>query len=41
MYNYLIDAQKDIRFSKISLDSITFCGTPEEYLQLKNKFGHE
>jgi len=31
MYNYLIKDKKDIRYFKISLDKITFCGTPIEY----------
>ena len=35
MYNYLINEGKDIRFSKITLDDIIFCGTPDEYIKLK------
>jgi len=34
MYNYLINEGKDIRYSKISLDEIIFCGTPDEYERL-------
>jgi dTDP-glucose pyrophosphorylase len=38
MYNDLVQEGKDIRFSKITLDEIIFCGTPDEYLKLlKNK----
>lgn len=37
MYNYLIKEGKDIRYSKISLDEIIFCGTPDEYEQLIRK----
>jgi dTDP-glucose pyrophosphorylase len=35
MYNYLIEANKNIRYAKISLDEIVFCGTPNEYQKLK------
>ncbi len=38
MYNYLIDEGKDIRYSKIELDEIIFCGTPSEYLEVNQKF---
>ena len=31
MYNYMIAENKDIRYSKILLDEIIFCGTPDEY----------
>lgn len=34
MYNYLIREGKDIRYSKITLDEIVFCGTPVEYEEL-------
>lgn len=34
MYNYLIEKNKDIRYSKIDLSEIIFCGTPEEYRKL-------
>lgn len=34
MYNYLIAKGKDIRYSKIDLDEIVFCGTPDEYKEL-------
>ena len=37
MYNYLIDDNKDIRFSKIDLSEIVFCGTPDEYEKLVSK----
>ena len=37
MYNYLIAQDKDIRFHKIALDEILFCGTPQEYQKLKEK----
>ncbi len=37
MYNYLIKGNKDIRYSKILLNEIIFCGTPDEYLLLKAK----
>ncbi len=36
MYNYLIKSHKDIRYSKISMDDIIFCGTPSEYTDLIN-----
>ena len=36
MYNYMIEDNKDIRYSKINLDEIVFCGTPDEYEILKN-----
>ena len=35
MYNYLINQNKDIRYAKISLDEIVFCGTPDEYEKIK------
>ncbi len=35
MYNYMIRDGKDIRYSKISLDEIIFCGTPNEYESIK------
>lgn len=31
MYNYLIKKNKDIRYNKILLDEVVFCGTPDEY----------
>ena len=34
MYNYLIKKGKDIRYSKIELSEIIFCGTPDEYKKL-------
>lgn len=34
MYNYLIRRGMDIRYSKITLDKIVFCGTPDEYMKL-------
>jgi len=37
MYNYLIKEGKDIRYSKISLNEIIFCGTPDEYETLTSK----
>lgn len=35
MYNYLIKDKKDIRYSKIDLNDIVFCGTPDEFLKCK------
>jgi len=37
MYNYLIEKKKDIRYFKISLNEIIFCGTPDEYSRIKNE----
>ncbi len=37
MYNYLINEGGDIRYSKIDLDEIIFCGTPDEYIKLLKK----
>lgn len=37
MYNYLIKEGRDIRYSKITLDEIIFCGTPDEYIKLLKK----
>ncbi len=37
MYNYLIKDKKDIRYFKINLDEIVFCGTPDEFLKCKDK----
>ena len=38
MYNYLITAGSDVRFSVISRDELVLCGTPDEYnLFLKSK----
>lgn len=37
MYNYLISKNKEIRFHKITLEDIVFCGIPQEYEQLKLK----
>lgn len=34
MYNYLIERGDDIRYCKIGLDEIVFCGTPQEYEKL-------
>jgi dTDP-glucose pyrophosphorylase len=34
MYNYLIKEGKDIRYSKIDLKEIVFCGTPDEYKKI-------
>ena len=34
MYNYLIKERKDIRYSKIEMNDIIFCGTPDEYTRL-------
>lgn len=31
MYNYLIKKNKNIRYNKILLDEVVFCGTPDEY----------
>ncbi len=31
MYNYLINKGKDIRYNKILLNDVVFCGTPDEY----------
>ncbi len=36
MYNYLIKENKDIRYSKIELGEIIFCGTPDEYKRIKS-----
>ncbi len=36
MYNYLIKNDQDIRYSKIGLNEIVFCGTPDEYDKLIN-----
>ena len=39
MYNYLIEKGGDVRYYKISLEEIVFCGTPQEYERLiKNNF---
>ncbi|KAA6224945.1 MULTISPECIES: glycosyltransferase family 2 protein [unclassified Campylobacter] len=38
MYNKLIEKGKDIRYFKINLDEIIFCGTPDEYEKLKDKY---
>ncbi len=35
MYNYMISDKKGVRFSKILLNKVIFCGTPEEYEKLK------
>lgn len=40
MYNHLIDEGKDIRYSKIGLDEIVFCGTPDEYKLIKKGILH-
>lgn len=37
MYNHLIGKGKDIRYDKISLSEIVFCGTPDEYQIVKNQ----
>lgn len=37
MYNYLISKNKEIRFHKITLEEIAFCGTPQEYEKLQLK----
>lgn len=37
MYNALIKQGKDIRYYEISPNQLTFCGTPSEYEQLKQK----
>ena len=37
MYNHLINLGKDIRYSKIYLDNIIFCGTPTEYKNVLEK----
>lgn len=34
MYNYLIKKGLHIKYHKISLDEIIFCGTPEDYERL-------
>ncbi|MCR8686263.1 glycosyltransferase family 2 protein [Campylobacter sp. 1569] len=34
MYNYLIDQKKDIRYNRIDINDIIFCGTPQEYERL-------
>ncbi|MBC2689520.1 MULTISPECIES: glycosyltransferase family 2 protein [Pseudomonas] len=39
LYNELISRGKIIKYAEISLDQIDFCGTPEEYEILLNKFG--
>ncbi len=38
MYNLMIDKGADIRYDLIELSQIDFCGTPDEYLALKNKY---
>ncbi|EEU7339075.1 capsular biosynthesis protein, partial [Campylobacter jejuni] len=35
MYNYLIKKGLLIKYHKISLDEIVFCGTPDEYERVK------
>jgi len=40
MYNYMIKENKDIRYSKISLDEIVFCGTPVEYEKIIRKYNN-
>ena len=37
MYNYLIREGKDIRYAKITLEDIVFCGTPADYEELFSK----
>ncbi|WP_394958586.1 glycosyltransferase family 2 protein [uncultured Helicobacter sp.] len=34
MYNYLIQQGGDVRYHKINLEEIVFCGTPQEYERL-------
>ncbi|EAL3889100.1 capsular biosynthesis protein [Campylobacter lari] len=34
MYNYLISQNKDIRYNRIDINDIIFCGTPQEYERL-------
>ncbi|MNJ21916.1 hypothetical protein D3C77_162790 [compost metagenome] len=40
LYNELISRGKTIKYAEISLDQIDFCGTPQEYTDLLNKFSH-
>lgn len=36
MYNYLIEKGGDVRYHKIGLEEIVFCGTPQEYERLRD-----